>query len=190
VRCSTNSSRVHSYREWPHSNLLPEQLARLGFYHRPRDETPDNVCCFICRTETSDWDPVGPYTTQKLPGCHDNDCLWADMLRDVQPCSTNASPKPLPVTNAPPPATNLRSDTDKPVDIQPELTTPLHSPPTSSNDIVTARPTYASVLKTPPKPQPQLETDRPHLLLGHHRHFHQKPGHLNHGPAHRRQPSP
>jgi hypothetical protein len=163
---STTSSRVHSYQEWPHTNLLPQLLARLGFYHRPRDEKPDNVCCFICRTETSDWDPVGPYTTEKLLAYHDNDCLWAGMLRDVQPCLENASPKALPVTNTPPPATNLPSDTDKPVDIQPvdiqpELTTQLRSPPTSTNNIVTARPTHASVLKTPPKPQPQPELRSP-----------------------------
>ncbi|KEF51055.1 uncharacterized protein A1O9_12905 [Exophiala aquamarina CBS 119918] len=154
---STTSSRVLSYQEWSHTNLLPEQLARLGFYRRPRDETPDNVCCFICGKETSDWDSEELYTTQKLLGYHDNECLWADMLRDLQPCLENASPKPLPVTNTPPPATNLPSDTDKPVDIQPESTIPLHSPPTSTNNIVTTRPTYASVLKTPPKPQPPPE---------------------------------
>src|SRR5436853_7093968 len=46
------------------------------------------------------------------------------------------------------------------------------SPPTSTNN---ARPTYASVLKTPPKPQPQSESrPPPYLLLGRHRHAHQK----------------
>jgi hypothetical protein len=158
---STASSRVLSYQAWPHTNPLPQQLARLGFYHRPRDETPDNVCCFICGKETSDWEPVGPYTTSKLLGYHDYDCLWADMLRDVQLCLESASLKSQPVTNTPSPATNLSPLTDKPVDTQPEPAIPLPSPSTSTDDIVTARPTYASVLKTPlnPQPQPQPEPE-------------------------------
>jgi hypothetical protein len=116
---STTSSRVLSFQEWPHTNISPQQLARFGFYHRPSDKTPDSVCCFICEAELSGWDPVGPYTAEDLLEQHGEDCLWADMLRDVQPCLENASPKAQSVTNAPSPATNIPSDITKPVNTQP-----------------------------------------------------------------------
>lgn len=111
--------------------VLPRQLARLGFYHRPRDGIPDNVCCFACGAEASYWDPLGPYNTQRLLGHQHEDCLWADMLRDLQPCRENASPKPQATTNAPLSATTVPSDTNKPVDVTAGLR-PKFSVPSSS----------------------------------------------------------
>ena len=63
------------------------------------------------------WDPVGPHTVKELLEQHDEDCLWLDTLRDVQPYSEDTSPKDQ--TNATSPATKSLFDTTKPVNIWP-----------------------------------------------------------------------
>jgi len=72
---STTSARVLSFQEWPHVNITPQQLARVGFYHQPYDEELDNVCCFACGSEVSRLDPVGLFTTRELAEWHEGDYL-------------------------------------------------------------------------------------------------------------------
>ena len=98
----------------------PQQLAKLGFYHNPCDERRNNVCCFTCGSELSQWDSAGSYTTEELLEQHEEDRLWVDMLRDLQPCLKDLAPRPRPsVTDSPSPVTNSSCNTNKPVDAQP-----------------------------------------------------------------------
>lgn len=63
---ATILSRVLSFQEWPHVNITPQQLARLGFYHQPCHKRRDNAHCFTCEWEASQWGSVRPYTTEEL----------------------------------------------------------------------------------------------------------------------------
>ena len=73
---ATIASRELSFRDWPHTNITPRQLAQFGFYHNPCDDGHDNVCCFACGAEVYAWDPVGPYTEEELLEHHEKECLW------------------------------------------------------------------------------------------------------------------
>ncbi|KAH8706867.1 hypothetical protein GQ44DRAFT_777736 [Phaeosphaeriaceae sp. PMI808] len=92
---ATISSRELSFRNWPHTNIPPQQLAQFGFYYNPCDDGHDNVCYFACGAEVYAWDPVGPYTEEELLEHHEKDCLWADMRRDARLC-INDSVQPVP----------------------------------------------------------------------------------------------
>jgi hypothetical protein len=63
-----NPSKSSSYvnAKWPHSSHFlarPETLAEAGFYYNPSFEDRDNVLCFVCGKQLSEWeegdDPFG-----------------------------------------------------------------------------------------------------------------------------------
>jgi hypothetical protein len=60
---------------WPHPpsfRATPQSLAEAGFYHRPSEQDPDNVSCFMCDKQLSEWeeedDPRAVHV-QKCPDC-------------------------------------------------------------------------------------------------------------------------
>jgi len=58
---STRTRRAATPKlSWPHPDSFlanPKSLAEAGFYHFPSDEDPDNVICFMCDKELSQWEP-------------------------------------------------------------------------------------------------------------------------------------
>lgn len=51
-------NRLKSFsKDWPHTRLSPEKLARSGFYHTPTPQHPDRCICFICESALYNWDP-------------------------------------------------------------------------------------------------------------------------------------
>jgi hypothetical protein len=60
---------------WPHhDNFLanPRSLAEAGFYHLPSEEDPDNVICFMCDKQLSQWEPEDDpqrIHVEKCPAC-------------------------------------------------------------------------------------------------------------------------
>jgi hypothetical protein len=63
---------------------MPQQQAKLGFFHNPQDAILDKVCCFACGAEVSDFEPTWAFTAQGLMQEHEEDCVWAEMLRDIK----------------------------------------------------------------------------------------------------------
>jgi hypothetical protein len=154
IRIATNfatiSFRERSFHEWPHTNLPPQQLARLGFYHKPADDGRYNVCCFACEAEVLHWDLVRSYTEEELLDHHNKDCLWADMCRDARRCAQDSG---VQTTTYSPLQTNLPATQTTRLQAQPTPTTPSTK---------TVKPTYAAVLKAPSRPRPlQLDPKSP-----------------------------
>jgi hypothetical protein len=78
-----NPSKPSSYvnAKWPHSSRFlatPETLAEAGFYYSPSFEDRDNVTCFICGKQLSEWeegdDPFGIHWEK----CGTK-CCWASV---------------------------------------------------------------------------------------------------------------
>jgi hypothetical protein len=74
---SSKSSKKSS--KWPHPQTFkanPEALAEAGFYFNPSPEDKDNVTCFECGKQLSEWeeddDPFDLHWTK----CGDK-CSWA-----------------------------------------------------------------------------------------------------------------
>ena len=46
-----------SFINWPHASPSAEDLADVGFSHKPTIKETDNVICQICKTQLCDWQP-------------------------------------------------------------------------------------------------------------------------------------
>jgi len=91
-------------------------------------------------------DPVGLFTTRELAEWHEGDCLWVDMLQDMDPSALD----PIPLTTSliePNPESQSHGSSHS-----------LQNEPTNlpQNESTSLNPTYASVLKTPPQPELKL----------------------------------
>ncbi|TFY69846.1 hypothetical protein EVJ58_g196 [Rhodofomes roseus] len=72
---STSSSAP----KWPHPPsylATPRTLAEAGFYYDPSPEEPDNVTCFVCGKELSEWEPEDDPFELHYKKCNRN-CAWA-----------------------------------------------------------------------------------------------------------------
>lgn len=57
-------------------------MARAGFYFKPAPGDEDNVACFLCQKNMSEWDVDDDPSEQHLR--HNNSCGWAlTMCRDL-----------------------------------------------------------------------------------------------------------
>lgn len=60
---------------WPHPESFlanPKTLAEAGFYYLPSEDDPDNVICFMCDKQLSQWDPDDDpeqIHVEKCPSC-------------------------------------------------------------------------------------------------------------------------
>ncbi|KAK6346962.1 hypothetical protein TWF696_007057 [Orbilia brochopaga] len=67
---------------WPTDHPAPAIMARAGFYFKPGQGDEDNVACFICQKNMSEWDPDDDPAEQHLR--HNSSCGWAlTMCRDL-----------------------------------------------------------------------------------------------------------
>jgi hypothetical protein len=100
---STISSRLDSFGSWPYQGLPPKQLAVHGFYQIP-GEKDDPIACFSCGKEWYYGHSTKMITDKELLGYHHNDCLWADMRREIMADSslTTARPTNHSVVTGPP----------------------------------------------------------------------------------------
>jgi hypothetical protein len=65
--------------KWPHSNAFratPDTLAEAGFYFDPSYEERDNVTCFLCSKQLSDWDENDDPFDIHWSKCKTS-CAWA-----------------------------------------------------------------------------------------------------------------
>ncbi|KAF3935893.1 hypothetical protein ABW20_dc0103003 [Dactylellina cionopaga] len=60
---------------WPANHPAPELMAQAGFYFKPAAGDEDNVACFICQKNMSEWDPDDDPAEQHLR--HNSSCGWA-----------------------------------------------------------------------------------------------------------------
>ncbi|EMD31913.1 hypothetical protein CERSUDRAFT_127086 [Gelatoporia subvermispora B] len=73
------SSKSSGSFKWPHPSTYkatPNTLAEAGFYFDPTSEYRDNVVCFMCRKELSDWDEDDDPFSIHWSKCRNN-CPWA-----------------------------------------------------------------------------------------------------------------
>lgn len=59
ARRAKGSAKVSGSGKWPHPKhfkATPDTLAEAGFYFNPSAQHNDNVTCFMCGKELSDWD--------------------------------------------------------------------------------------------------------------------------------------
>jgi hypothetical protein len=132
-------------------------------------ESSIKVCCFACEAEASGFEPTRAFTIEELLLRHKEDCLWEQMLRDVELCVVDSQPASLTDASSP---TGFQPLQNNHTDAQPmqennsnfqsqnlESPTPTEtlSPSLSTNS---PKPTYASVLKT--QPQSEIESS-PHI---------------------------
>ena len=52
-----------------------EQLAQAGFYYNPTSSNPDNVTCYLCRSNLDGWEETDNAVDEHLS--HSQDCGWA-----------------------------------------------------------------------------------------------------------------
>jgi hypothetical protein len=84
-----NPSKTSSYvnAKWPHpSNFLatPETLTEAGFFYNPSFEDRDNVTCFVCAKQLSEWEEGDDPFDIHWAKCGAK-CCWASVrcgLRD------------------------------------------------------------------------------------------------------------
>lgn len=74
-RTSTAGSRVPKTLKWPHKFLLPEQLAKAGFFYYPSQDNPDNCACFLCHRSIDAWEEGDDPLVEHLK--HSPNCGWA-----------------------------------------------------------------------------------------------------------------
>ncbi|KIY44939.1 inhibitor of apoptosis repeat-containing protein [Fistulina hepatica ATCC 64428] len=64
---------------WPHDNAdykaTPESLAEAGFFYKPELGFPDNVQCYLCKRELSEWEPDDDPLEIHYQKCEH--CPWA-----------------------------------------------------------------------------------------------------------------
>ena len=74
-----NSSSVNL--KWPHSQTFlatPDTLAEAGFYYNPTIEDRDNVACFACGKQLSDWEDDDDPFDIHWEKCGTK-CCWANV---------------------------------------------------------------------------------------------------------------
>lgn len=76
-----NPSKPSSYvnAKWPHSSRFlarPDTLAEAGFYYNPSFEDRDNVTCFMCNKQLSEWEETDDPFDIHWEKCG-NKCCWA-----------------------------------------------------------------------------------------------------------------
>lgn len=69
--------------KWPHPPhpqfiATPETLAEAGFYYNPSFDDRDNVTCFMCEKQLSDWEAHDDPFDIHWKKCGDN-CCWASV---------------------------------------------------------------------------------------------------------------
>ncbi|KAF6761781.1 hypothetical protein DFP72DRAFT_1002723 [Ephemerocybe angulata] len=67
--------------KWPHPASFtanPDTLAEAGFYYSPSAEDPDNVSCFMCEKQLSDWEEDDDPFDIHYDKCA-NKCAWANI---------------------------------------------------------------------------------------------------------------
>lgn len=80
--------RLATFSRWPEeSTVLPEELARAGFYHVPQEAKPDRVRCGYCGGKVYGWqagdDPWMEHA-RCFPTCpYMRLCLGEEMLQDM-----------------------------------------------------------------------------------------------------------
>ncbi|KAF3918568.1 hypothetical protein AA313_de0200359 [Arthrobotrys entomopaga] len=79
----SNSKKSKAQKwSWPPDHPAPELMARAGFYFKPAAGEEDNVACFICQKNMSEWDQDDDPAEQHLR--HNSSCGWAlTMCRDL-----------------------------------------------------------------------------------------------------------
>ncbi|OCH93314.1 hypothetical protein OBBRIDRAFT_832707 [Obba rivulosa] len=78
-RTKQGSSKSSGLLKWPHPptyKATPDTLAEAGFYFHPTSEYRDNVICFMCGKELSDWDEDDDPFSIHWTKCR-NTCAWA-----------------------------------------------------------------------------------------------------------------
>ncbi|CCM05862.1 uncharacterized protein FIBRA_08098 [Fibroporia radiculosa] len=78
-RSKQSLTRSTAGLKWPHPSshrATPQTLAEAGFYYNPSSEDKDNVTCFMCGKELSDWDPDDNPFDIHWKKCR-NTCAWA-----------------------------------------------------------------------------------------------------------------
>jgi hypothetical protein len=126
---STISSRLDSFGSWPYQCWPPKQLAVHGFYQMP-GEKGDPIACFSCGKEFYCKDSTEMITNKELLDYHHDDCLWADMRREIMAHSSLAITRPTNhsvVTG--PPQQQLEMDSSP----SPHRSSPLSSPLPTAN---------------------------------------------------------
>jgi hypothetical protein len=65
-----------------HPHLVPENLAKAGFYHTPSNEAGEDTCrCFLCGVQLGGWDEEDdPFEEHAKRG----NCAWAELVCQVQ----------------------------------------------------------------------------------------------------------
>ncbi|MCJ1483005.1 hypothetical protein MMC06_003171 [Schaereria dolodes] len=71
----TSSTKSAKTLKWPHKTPLPVQLAKAGFYYRPKASDPDNTACFLCNNNLDGWEEDDDPITEHLK--HSPNCGWA-----------------------------------------------------------------------------------------------------------------
>ncbi|KIW07687.1 uncharacterized protein PV09_01626 [Verruconis gallopava] len=74
-RASSTKKKGPSAVSWPHSNPLPNDLARAGFFYRPSAESEDNCECFLCHVKLDGWEEGDDPIEEHLK--HSPSCGWA-----------------------------------------------------------------------------------------------------------------
>ncbi|GAB5577005.1 baculoviral IAP repeat-containing protein 3 [Prionailurus iriomotensis] len=78
-------ARLHSFKSWPLTFPLPEQLARAGFYYLGPG---DKVACFACGGRLSNWEPDDDALSEHLR--HFPFCPFAESrLQDTLRCAVS-----------------------------------------------------------------------------------------------------
>jgi hypothetical protein len=65
--------------KWPHPSswtVTPQSLAEAGFYWNPSWDDKDNVVCFMCEKELSEWDEDDDPFETHFKKCKSK-CAWA-----------------------------------------------------------------------------------------------------------------
>ncbi|KAL2838686.1 hypothetical protein BJX68DRAFT_248700 [Aspergillus pseudodeflectus] len=166
LELATVQSRLQTFHQWPLAHITPRQLARLGFWHAPSGKDRDSVSCFACDVSVQRWRDV-EHTTAELLALHDDHCVWADLLEDMETFPNLPSYEPtgqLPRTSTIETKTEPLSSSSS---IQPRHpTTESQEPPQAqeplqpqvpSNPTPSSRKSYASILKTPLNPPTRLK---------------------------------
>jgi hypothetical protein len=79
VRVKNPSLTTSSSVKWPHPSSFtatPHTLAEAGFYFNPSWDDRDNVTCFICGKELSDWSQADDPFDIHWSKCRAS-CVWA-----------------------------------------------------------------------------------------------------------------
>jgi hypothetical protein len=79
VKQSSSRSSASISLKWPHPpsfSATPAALAEAGFYFSPSWEDRDNVHCFLCPKELSDWTKDDDPLELHWEKCKDS-CAWA-----------------------------------------------------------------------------------------------------------------